>query len=256
MRDDPRMQLTPAASSYRAPDWGVPAPERAGLRALVSEALTGFEPVAVTHDSAADMARRIREGFRVRDEYRAQLEYYGTVDPGEDLADTVFASLQFRPKGSTEPVFGVERYGEVVFHWSGAPLERARITPILSGHIEQAKLFGGRLRAGTLADLPEIVTDALIAQHGDTPLRLGSRQWLPGLLAQPRDQARAAVAALLTAPEFHNVSPEVILRGATATKQAVEAVTILTAAQSPQLDQVRTWAARQGIPLHERPRSS
>jgi hypothetical protein len=247
------MQLSPATTTYRAPDWGVPAAQRAQLRGLVTEALTDFEPVAVTHDSDEDMARRIREGFRVRDNYREQLEYYGTVDPGEDLADTVFASLQFRPRGSSEPVFGVERYGDVVFHWSHAPLEHARITPILSGHIDQAKLFGGRLRAGTLADLPDIVTDALIAQHGDTPLELGTRTWLPDLLAQPHDQARAAVAALLTAPEFHNVSPEVILRGATATRQAVEAVTILSPKRSPELDQVRAWAAREGVPLRERP---
>ncbi len=245
------MLLAATPVTYRSPDWARSAPHRDELRALVAETIPAFEAVAVTHDSAEDTLRRVEQGFRVRDTYRPQLEANGSVQPGEDLADTVFAAMQFRPRGSTAPVLGVERYGDVALHWRPSTLGGATtISPLLSGTVDQHKLFGGGLQAGTAADMVDIVTDALIAQHGPSPLSANDH-WLPDLVAAPREQALESVAKLLVGPKFRWVSPEVILRGATATADAIEAVTILKATDVERLDAIRAWAVAQGIPVHE-----
>jgi hypothetical protein len=149
-------------------------------------------------------------------------------------------------------VLGVERYGDVAIHWCPALLGgRTTISPILSGSVEQHAEFGGNLQAGTAADLVDIVTDALIAQHGKSPLHPGINTWLPTLLDQPHEQALASVAALVTDEQFHGVSPEAILRGVTPTADAIEAVTILATTPSPELDAIRAWAATEGIAVHD-----
>lgn len=254
--------------TYRPPSWTLPPRERAQLRSIVVDALSELEPVAVTHDSPGDIARKLRDGFAVREQYREQLVDFGEATATEPLRDTVFAALVLRPRGERSSD-GANRYGDVRVTWSPRLLERATISPVLSGGPGEWEQSGGGLRAGTIADLPDVLVDTLVALHGDEPY--GGAWGRPDgrierALAAPPDVARRSVRRMLTSERYRTMPAEVLLRGATPTRDAIESVAILDRPppswwSSPgavhptdeelrtQRDSIRTWASAKRVPL-------
>jgi hypothetical protein len=234
--------------------------DRSALRSLVGEALEGLQPVAVTHDSAADIAGRLANGFQVRDTYRPQLETFGSITHGEDLHESVFASLEFQPPEATQPVLGVERYGDVALHWNPKLLQPpTTISPIITGgSLVTGGEFAhdGGMHAGSIGDLADIVTDTLIAQHTSAIDRIDGARQLGSVISQPHEQAVAGVRDLLVNGLFHRLSPEAILRGAAPSRDAIAAISVLTSEPSPELTAIRAWAAKTGVPVLERPRAT